>query len=410
MIHHGDCLDVMRGFDPGLIDSIITDPPYGLSFMGKGWDHGVPGVPYWAEMLRVAKPGAMLLAFGGTRTFHRLTCAIEDAGWEIRDCLMWLYGSGFPKSMDISKAIDKAAGAEREVVGKSNRHVSGKPEQRTEGLCGSSTFQETVGMGMYVTAPATDPAKLWDGWGTALKPAWEPIILAMKPLDGTFSANAQTHGVAGLNIDGCRIPTTDKLGGGHSTSGQQMGEGWSRPWMSDPQAVAANAARSQASVAKSEELGRWPANVILDEEAGAALDTQTGVLKSGSNCIRRKEGYFGAGDSKHGGLGQAGDVQKTYGDSGGASRFFYCAKAGKKEKGEDNTHPTVKPLAVMEYLCTLTKTPTGGIVLDPFAGSGTTLLAARNTGRPFIGIEKEADYITIINKRLANENTNLSVL
>lgn len=382
----------MRGFDPGLIDSIITDPPYGLSFMGKGWDHGVPGVPYWAEMLRVAKPGAMLLAFGGTRTFHRLTCAIEDAGWEIRDCLIWLYGSGFPKSMDISKALDKAAGAEREVVGKSNRHVSGKPEQRTEGLCGSSTFQETVGMGMYVTAPATDAAKLWDGWGTALKPAWEPIILAMKPIDGTFANNALSHGVAGLNIDGCRVGDNP----GYKYNADKNGTTFHGEQGNRIKQTAEKKGRETIESTK----GRWPANVILDEEAGAALDAQTGVLKSGSNCIRRKEGYFGAGDSKHGGLGQAGDVQKTYGDSGGASRFFYCAKAGKKEKGEDNTHPTVKPLAVMEYLCTLTKTPPGGIVLDPFAGSGTTLLAARNTGRPFIGIEKEADYITIINKRL----------
>jgi hypothetical protein len=180
-IHNGDCLEVMATMDANSADAIVTDPPYGLSFMGKGWDHAVPGVEFWAEALRVAKPGAHLLAFGGTRLYHRLTCAIEDAGWEVRDCLMWLYGSGFPKSHDVSKAIDKAAGAEREVVGPSARHVSGKPEQRTAGLNGSSTFAESVGMGAFVTAPATDLARKWRGWGTALKPAWEPIIMARKP-------------------------------------------------------------------------------------------------------------------------------------------------------------------------------------------------------------------------------------
>ncbi|HUU96831.1 MAG TPA: site-specific DNA-methyltransferase, partial [Phycisphaerae bacterium] len=198
----GDCLERIAEMPADSVDAIVTDPPYGLSFMGKGWDHGVPGEPFWAEALRVAKPGAPLLAFGGTRTHHRLMCAIEDAGWEIRDCLMWLYGSGFPKSLDVSKAIDAAAGAEREVVGRSARHVSGKADQRTEGLRGTSTFQESVGMGQFLTAPATDLARRWHGYGTALKPAWEPIILARKPLAGTVAANVQQYGTGGLNIDG----------------------------------------------------------------------------------------------------------------------------------------------------------------------------------------------------------------
>jgi hypothetical protein len=178
----GDCLDVMATMEDNSIDSVITDPPYGLEFMGKGWDHGVPGALYWQECLRVAKPGAALLAFGGTRTHHRLMCAIEDAGWEIRDCLMWLYGSGFPKSHDISKAIDKAAGAEREVVGEYCM-----PTDSDAGNAGKPTIDRgnggnfTAGGNVHITAPATDAAALWHGWGTALKPAWEPIILAMKP-------------------------------------------------------------------------------------------------------------------------------------------------------------------------------------------------------------------------------------
>ena len=200
----GDNLDVMRGMDECSVDTIITDPPYGLKFMGKSWDHGVPGVPYWAECLRVAKPGAMLLAFGGTRTHHRLMCAIEDAGWEIRDCIMWVYGSGFPKSHAIGKAIDKAAGAEREVVG-SKVGLPGYSDTRESDESGYGGGWKDPKAECAITAPATDASKLWHGWGTALKPAYEPIILAMKPLDGTFAQNALKWGVAGLWIDGGRV-------------------------------------------------------------------------------------------------------------------------------------------------------------------------------------------------------------
>lgn len=326
MIHHGDCLKVMKTFEANSIDSIVTDPPYGLEFMGKEWDHGIPGVPFWAEMLRVAKPGAMLLAFGGTRTHHRLMVAIEDAGWKIRDCLMWLYGSGFPKSMDISKAIDKSVGAARKVIGK-KRHPTLRKGRLTKGR--GAFHADDLDPEWDITEPATDDAKKWNGWGTALKPAWEPIVLAMKPLEGTYVANALEHGVAGLNIDGCRI---------------SFAEGENNP----------------SAERESESLGRWPANVILDEVAGELLDQQTD-----------------------------------------ASRFYYCAKARKKEKGSDNKHPTVKPLALMEYLVRLTMTPTVGVVLDPFAGSGTTLVACKNVGRPFIGIEQSEEYIPIIKKRLA---------
>jgi hypothetical protein len=198
-IRHGDCREVMAAMDAKSVDSIVSDPPYGLSFMGKGWDHGVPGVEFWTEAMRVAKPGAHLLAFGGTRTYHRLACAIEDAGWEIRDCVMWVYGSGFPKSHDVSKAIDNAAGAEREVVGPNPYNANKGGRNHHSDKCAQA------GKMSNITAPATDDAKRWQGWGTALKPAWEPVIVARKPLCGTVAENVLTHGTGGINVDGCRV-------------------------------------------------------------------------------------------------------------------------------------------------------------------------------------------------------------
>jgi DNA modification methylase len=376
----GDCLQIMPTLAENSIDTIITDPPYGLTFMGKEWDRGVPGEPFWREALRVAKPGAFLLAFGGTRTYHRLACAIEDAGWEIRDCLMWLYGSGFPKSMDISKAIDKAAGAKREVIrttssGGYKRLMTANVEQ---GFRPADYYED--GNKFTSKEAVTDLAKQWNGWGTALKPAWEPIILAMKPLDGTYVANATKHGVAGLNIDGGRIPLNGERP--PSGSGDMRGRNTfaQDEWTQTHMANGGN---------KTPEGGRWPANVILDEEAGVILDAQSGTLTSGKPTGKRK-----------GTSGQSG-IYSSDSNRGGASRFFYCAKASKKEKGADNTHPTVKPLALMEYLCRLTATPTGGIVLDPFMGSGTTGVAAKNTGRDFIGIEMDATYFGIAKKRVA---------
>lgn len=416
-LYQGNCLEVMPTLDANSIDTIITDPPYGLEFMGKGWDRGVPGVEFWVEALRVAKPGAMLLAFGGTRTHHRLMAAIEDAGWELRDCMMWLYGSGFPKSMDISKAIDKAAGAEREVIGIKPGHEEFATRTDAHSAGGRSDGwerpwrddPERVAASHMLTAPATDLAKQWNGYGTAIKPAWEPIILAMKPIDGTFANNAKVHGVAGLNIDACRIASE---GGSPAAKRRESARKSGNAPMQNrvlgvDKAAGANelgkigrrgSADVYAAERDSEQLGRWPANVMFDEEAAALLDEQSGTLKSGSNCVRRQEGFFG----EHGGLGKAGDLQTTYGDSGGASRFFYCAKASKSEKGADNIHPTVKPLKLMEYLCRLTATPTGGTVLDPFMGSGSTGVAAGNTGRDFVGIEMDEKYFPIAEKRVAN--------
>ena len=377
-VYHGDARKVLPAIGVR-VDHVVTDPPYGLSFMEAGWDQAVPGPEYWQIIRDVCKPGSSLLAFGGTRTFHRLTCAIEDAGWEIRDCLMWLYGTGFPKSLDISRAIDNAANAERETVGP--KVYAGSHIQNHAG--GKQGYHEFKGQGVYCqTAPATDLAEQWTGWGTALKPAWEPIVLAMNALDGTFAANATKHGVAGLNIDDCRITTTDNLNGGaYANSGTPRDDWWGMQ-------------RTGAGDYK-QPAGRFPANLLLDEASSQQLDAQTGTLKSGTNCIRKKPG-----DGYHGGMGQAGDVQVSYGDAGGASRFFYCSKASRKERGEGNDHPTVKPLAIMRYLLTLLSTPTGGLILDPFAGSGTTALAARQLGRSCVCVELDEHNCEIIARRL----------
>jgi len=564
---HGDCLEVMPTLAANSVDTIVTDPPYGLSFMGKDWDHGVPGVAFWREALRVAKPGAMLLAFGGSRTFHRLTCAIEDAGWEVRDCVMWLYGSGFPKSLDISKAIDKAAGEVREVVGK---RVNADGRTRANESWANKRYESNIGQANIpyalrglVTVPATLAAQQWHGWGTSLKPAFEPIIMAMKPLDGTFADNAAKWGVAGLNVDGARIatdwdtdPTRRGWQGGNATNCDSVFGNGGNERVSQPHAA-----------------GRWPANLILDEEAAAALDAQSGVSnavsfrKNDRTAKQTKQhnayGIYAARDKGYSNLGSG------YPDSGGASRyfkvvkvaesdfsmynistlggvicgqentkdgvtsagkrtesnggslradghgnsitglflldaisitktatlsimtfpilsvststnigtciiesesdiswlmglnlesvsdasngylsiifngdqqahikatarivsgqhsqnganktantitptcgsttsatssrFFYVAKASRRDRGEENIHPTCKPSELMRYLVRLTATPFGGVVLDPFCGSGTTGVACMLEGRQFVGIEREAEYVEIARRRI----------
>ena len=376
----GDCLEVMATFEANSIDAIVTDPPYGLSFMGKNWDHGIPGVPFWAEALRVAKPGCHLLAFGGTRTFHRLACAIEDAGWEIRDTLMWVYGSGFPKSLDVSKAIDKAAGVQRKVVGiKDGAYLLKSNAFADKAINGHNPNVE-------VTAPATDAARQWEGWGTALKPAYEPIILARKPLDGTVAANVQKWGCGAINVDGCRVegvpPSVPQPSFNSPTGavyGFKCGEGRS-------------GVMSQAS------KGRWPANLLHDgsEEVLELFPESAG----GAAQIKRRSGM-----GYHGGA--RGDVHEERINypkgSGSAARFFYCAKASRAERtcggAIVNGHPTIKPLALMRYLCRLI-TPPNGVILDPFMGSGTTGMAAKQGGFEFIGIEKEAEYIAIAEARI----------
>ena len=330
-LHHGNNLHILPTIPNASIDSIVTDPPYELGFMGKQWD--ATGIAYnvelWTECLRVLKPGGHLLAFGGTRTYHRMAVAIDDAGFDIRDSLHWIYGSGFPKSLDVSKAIHKAAGAERQVIGHHD-----VPDMR------GGNYENAEGrMIADITAPATDAAKQWDGWGTALKPAHEPIVLARKPLIGTVAANVLQHGTGALNIDGCRVgkdPNYHYKRKGGTSFGQGTGPSVDVP-------------------ATSSALGRWPANIIIDD---TITDDWT--------------------------------------------RYFYCAKPSRTERNagldEGNKHPTVKPLALMQWLIRLV-TPPDGTVLDPFAGSGTTLAAATLEGINSIGIELTDDYLPIITAR-----------
>jgi site-specific DNA-methyltransferase (adenine-specific) len=372
-VYHGDCRDIMEGQLPdNSVDSIVTDPPYELGFMGKGWDGS--GIAYncevWENAYRILKPGGHLLAFGGTRTWHRLAVAIEDAGFEVRDSVAWMYGSGFPKSLDVSKAIDKAAGAQREVLGETRQGA----QQQSTGRYGA------WGEGITPTAPATPAAEQWQGWGTALKPAFEPIVVARKPLIGTVAENVLTHGTGALNIDGCRIGTDGGTAG--ATAGPTTG-------------IYGNGLNGQFSKPVAG-LGRWPANVILDESQAAALDKQSGVLKDGVAGART-----GAANGYEGGWGGQPEHRNGYGGQGGASRFFYVAKAGKKERPNVDgvAHPTVKPMALMRYLVRLV-TPPGGTVLEPFAGSGTTIEAALEEGFNVIGIEMTDEYLPLIMARI----------
>ena len=427
-IINGDCLEELKRLEDNSVDAVITDPPYGLSntkpvqvaeilgrwvngdvshvpekrggFMGKDWDSFVPPPAVWQECMRVLKPGGHMAVFAGSRTQDLMGLSIRLAGFEIRDTLGWVYGSGFPKSHNIGKAIDKAAGAEREVVGRRVR-------------LGDSTDYPTRGDSMFagsetgnITAPATSEAAKWDGWGTALKPAIEPIILARKPLDGTVANNVLAHGVGGLNIDASRVPARDDrkpVSGFYNRSlkdRQSMPN--DRPYMDklDP---------DESGAVQPHPAGRFPANVLLDEHAAKEMDRQSGNAGGGFGVRGKGGSTYANGQGFANTLAETGQTV-GYGDSGGASRFFpvfkYQAKAPKKERPvverEDGTkiqHPTVKPLALMEWLVTLV-TPEGGVVLDPFAGTGTTLQAATNKGFNPIGIEADTDYIQLINKRM----------
>jgi len=404
-IRHGDCLEVLRSMPDGSVDAIVTDPPYGLSFMGKRWDYDVPSVEIWRECLRVLKPGGHLLAFAGTRTQHRMAVRIEDAGFEIRDMIAWVYGSGFPKSLDVSKAIDKAAGAERVVIG-----------SRIKGGIGSSqTFAQDAWtqanrgpIELDITAPATDAASQWQGWGTALKPALEPITVARKPLVGTVAENVLQHGTGALNVDGCRVGTEDDCA--------------RKPSLVHD--TAAGFGKGAAMGGRGHDAGRWPANLIHDgsDEVVACFPANAGASApvKGTEVSRASVGRV---------TGERDRVPGAFhADSGSAARFFYCAKASKADRDEGlegfetrnnmrvngprenesakhatlraNHHPTVKPTDLMRYLCRLV-TPPGGVVLDPFTGSGSTGKAAVLEGFRFIGIERDPQYIEIARARVA---------
>jgi site-specific DNA-methyltransferase (adenine-specific) len=376
-LHHGDCIEVMRGMADNSVDSIVTDPPYELGFMGKSWDS--TGIAYsvelWTEALRVLKPGGHLLAFSGSRTYHRMAVAIEDAGFQIRDQIMWLYGSGFPKSHNVSKGIDKAVGAVREVVG-------------------------------------TPAAQQWEGWGTALKPAHEPIVMARKPLAGTVANNVLQHGTGALNIDGSRVGAEGGCAGAGAGAGARVfGDGLN------------------GSFAKPVEgLGRWPANVIHDgsDEVVDGFPTLHGSGNKSDVGEGQDKNYKASSYE----ISYAGRANRDYGSKGGsAARFFYCAKANKRDRNEGlddfearfaptmqdgiggkehnpetaskklNHHPTVKPVDLMRYLVKLI-TPPGGVVLDPFMGSGSTGKGAVIEGFNFVGIEQDADYLDIARARI----------
>ncbi len=604
MIYHGDSLEVLKTLEPDSVDAIITDPPYGLSFMGKKWDYDVPSVALWREVIRVLRPGGHLLSFGGTRTYHRLASGIEDAGFEIRDQIQWIYGSGFPKSLDVSKAVDKSAGVERQILGYGCPSEGGKVQRKPRAtMPGGKGQRETIAT---ITAPATDAAKQWQGFGTALKPAIEPVCLAMKPFtkaqlvvslaheicqsklfanavqknslfnqselsadasiaqwlagkstltrdglsalmdtlhsesaqcsslsielswlntlaavlisesmfttemasslitdlkilksllssstqesiiqdetnphgtqlnvllveslfsavkikldciltpsahvnvfaedecsrsplaaspanepivlarkplsESTVAKNVLKHGTGAINIDGSRIVADD-------------GQDRSRPPRTENK-IFGGGKGTNLTASEHNPQGRWPANVLFDESAAQILDEQSGVSKSvgGTGAIKQKLGVAEMNASKAGA-----NPVFNYGDVGGASRFFYVAKASKRERNaglegmpektwkeqgfrdnesthlspragagrtsaNQNHHPTVKPIKLMEYLCKLI-TPPGGVILDPFCGSGSTGVAATRLGFKFIGIEKELDYVRIAEKRIAH--------
>jgi site-specific DNA-methyltransferase (adenine-specific) len=384
-VFHGSNLDVLPFMADNSVDSIVCDPPYELGFMGKKWDSS--GIAYsvelWSECLRVLKPGGHLLAFGGSRTWHRLAVAIEDAGFDVRDSIAWLYGSGFPKSHNISIAIDKAAGAEREVIGKKMASPKGisAAETRSDSAAGSYGGEVKE---IDVTAPATDDAKKWAGWGTALKPAFEPVVVARKPLVGTVAENVLAWGVGGLNIDASRIGTetiVNPAGGIPNGANNFVGTDKVR----------------DRSVSPTVAQGRWPANIILDEYTAELLDEQSEDVSrffyvSKASKRDRNEGL------------ERLQVKQTVGGGGGIGDYVDdvnsdSGKYGSEKAPAQNFHPTVKPTDLMRYLIKLV-TPAGGIVLDPFTGSGSTGKAALLDGFQFIGIELTADYLPIIEGRL----------
>jgi site-specific DNA-methyltransferase (adenine-specific) len=417
----GSCLDRLLELEDNSIDAVVTDPPYELGFMGKSWDSS--GIAYnvevWRQCLRVLKPGGHILAFGGSRTWHRLAVAIEDSGFEIRDSIAWIYGSGFPKSLDVSKAIDKAAGAERQVVTETVVDIFGEREEKKEKPAfGIGQNSESFGghaegaMFRELGDPVTDDAKKWQGWGTALKPAFEPVVVGRKPLTGTVAANVLQWGVGGLNIDGTRIGTEETKINTYSGRGP----------FGDTQS--GNEYESKIVA------GRWPSNVMLDEFTAGLVDQQSGISKSAASMRGS-----GAGSEHIGQLSNREDSLRGHNDSGGASRFFYVAKASKRDRNEGldgleettagemvdreegsagmnspragagrtsgakNFHPTVKPTELMRNLIRLV-TPLGGTVLDPFTGSGSTGKAGILEGMQFVGCELTPEYLPIIEGRI----------
>ena len=430
-LYVGDCLDVLKTLEPNSVDAVVTDPPYGISFMGKHWDYEVPSIKVWREVMRVLKPGGHLLSFAGTRTYHRMAVNIEDAGFEVRDMVSWIYGQGFPKSLDISKAIDKAQGLERPRV------PGGQGGKNT--VLGARTPGEAI----------SGEAIRWNGWGTALKPALEPVCLARKPLIGTVVENVKEHGVGGLNIDASRIVFASEDDKAAAAAAAAAAQRASQDQNAGRTAYGRfeNGPASLAPYLEKMNQGRWPSNVILGHSphcteeacdlfdcAVSLMDGQSGITRSAGGRTVKRSGKYQEG--KVSAAGEWTNQDPGFGDMGGASRFFYCAKVSSRERNAGlegmpdraggiknssgrgyserdphkeiltkNHHPTVKPVKLMEYLCRLV-TPPGGVILDPFMGSGSTGIAARNLGFQFIGIEREPEYAEIARLRigLAEEN------
>lgn len=405
-LYHGDCLEVMRSMPENSVDAIVTDPPYGLApskkakagFMGKAWDAVVPGVEVWQEALRVLKPGGHALIFGGTRTFHRLVCAVEDAGFEIRDTLLHLHSQGFPKSLNVSKQMDHMAGVEREVIGKSATCIG--PSMSKDRIGAMDVQGNNWESANIITAPATDAAKQWDGWGTALKPSYEPICLARKPLsEPTVAANVLLHGTGAINVDACRVPMASNDKGGHYTHKREIGGN----------GIYGGGGREEVDHGSNNPAGaRWPSNVTHDGswevlEAFARFGEKPVRVNGGNSTIRHQ--------------GPAMDLRTkmrstvAYGDTGMAARFFpclpiddpetlrfiYARKANKRDRA-GSKHPTIKPQSLLIWLSKLI-TPPGGVILDPFAGSGSIIPAAIGCGFKVIAIEKEAEYIADCQRR-----------
>ena len=427
----GDCMDAMRGMADNTFDSIVCDPPYGIAFMGSKWDNfgansgndsaevrrekaddysaknkGAPKygnshgainrranvdfqntmIPIFAEALRVAKPGAFMCAFGATRTYHRLVCAIEDAGWEILDCVFFCHSQGFPKGLDISKSIDKKLGAKREVVGTATNGAGANLVKIQNHGPGDTGIGKWDGSGKVydITAPATEEAKKWEGFNTQIKPSVEPIVIARKPVDGSVTENVMKWGTGAFNIDACRIPTTEPITI-HSPARKTLydsGHADLGTWQ--------------------QTKGRWPANFVHDG-SDEVLELFPDTGKSGV-AVRHNSG----------GCTFGGNIKKppmhdmSYSDSGSAARFFYCAKPSRKERGEGNTHPTVKALSLMRWLVRLV-TRKGGLVLDPFMGSGTTGVACAVEGMRFVGCEKEPAYFEIAKRRIGGTGFGMEV-
>ena len=437
----GDCLDKLKELDDNSIDSIVTDPPYGLSaapnsgksskggFMGKKWDYDVPSQEIFEECLRVLKPGGHLLSFAGSRTYHRMAVRIEDAGFEIRDQIMWIYGSGFPKSLNLGKSL------ESKLVNGSSRYSGNKMETDGDIDIPGSQWQEAADRTMADGEGAWSGksvkventiAKEWEGWGTALKPAHEPIVMARKPLsEKTVVDNVLQWGTGGINIDDSRIQHDEPV---KTTTRTEKGDTWN-----DKNSGLRN---NPSNMASADPNGRFPANIIFDEEAGKLLDEQSGVSKSTGGRSGNKDGV-GQNGIYGQYKGEVRDENPGFGDVGGASRFFYCPKTSKTDRNEGcdeleekqsvrhirqnagrkdagsmvsseprkNNHPTVKPTDLMAYLVRLV-TPKGGVVLDPFMGSGSTGKAAIRGGFDFVGIEREEEYMEIAEARIQYEIDN----